>query len=403
MSLGSGTLANLTEPKPHAKGNKLAASGNGKQHHLPSKTMHNHVCALHKDQTEPMRFRHTSHPDFEHVDTHWEQQLTSTKGPTRTAASQTPGQAHAADYEATAAAFARKNPDFHHKYDLKGGECIHPAIKSHVWSSGDHWNLDSNIRKWTNHEMRRTAAGSSHDVHRHDQIQRFVLPPQTTGKGIKHARLCMSGAVSPDCNFLEAWGFDLGFRDRQANPAPLFKPVCRDNMFRAVRSFDRDLPVLTEFKRSLTRSASLPDVGVEIPTLKPEDIAGDTREQNHRDWPMSSKGGPITEHTGEAAEKIDEMAKGGRTFASRSCNYWDSYDHTVKREGARLSCGTHAPVFQKHKEDYPFVDEVELHPAAIYTRKFREQGGLMAMRGRLGNSRHVPGNTGQPVAKTQRL
>jgi hypothetical protein len=354
---------------------------------------------LSKDNTAPERFRHTNHPDLENVDTHWEQQLTSTKGPTRLNATQTPAQLAQSEYEASVNHFIRKGAANVEKHKFVGGVCINPACKPKVWSSGDHWNIDSNIRKWTQHEVKRNAAGSSHDVHRHDQIQRFVLMPQKDGTGIQKPRLCMSGAVSSDCCFLEAWGFDLGLRDRQAKPASLWKPVSRTNQFRGPRSFDRQMPRIHDFKRTLLKSQSLPDF--EQVTLKLEDMAGEVetkhcnehdgfRGKRHDDCPMCSKNVPVTEHGGP---KADEMAKMGRTHNSRSCNFWDSYDHAAYREAAKLSCAIHAPVFRKHREDYPFVDEIELHPSAIYTRKFREKGGLLAMRGREGNSRHVPGQS----------
>lgn len=377
MSHGCGTLAVPTNKGGFAKGTKKAASGNGKQHYLPTKSMHPHVHTLSKDQTEPMRFRHTSHPDIENVDTHWEQQLTSTKGPTRLNASQTPGQLAQAEYDA-------ELQDYQRPGGIEKHRRVNPAIKPKVWSSGDHWNIDSNIRKWTQHEIKRNAAGASHDVHRHDQIQRFVLLPQKDGTGIQKPRLCMSGAISSDCCFLEAWGYDLGLRDRQARPAPLWKPVSRTNIFRGERSFDRQIPRIHDYKRTLLqKSHSLPDF--EQLTLKFEDVAGETEVD-----PMCFSEKPMTEHGGK---KADEMAKMGRTHNARSCNYHNSYDHAVSREAARLSCAIHSPVFRKHREDYPFVDEIELHPSAIYTRKFREKGGLLALRGHEGNSRHVPGQS----------
>merc|ERR1719420_1692357 len=130
-----------------------------------------------------MRFRHTNKPDLDNVETHWDSQLGSTKGPLRLAPMQTPGQLQQSEYEATCTTFARRSPDRCHQYEKLGGECIHPAIRPQPWSTGDHWNIDSNIRKWTKHEISRNAAGANHDVHRHDQIQRFVLMPQKFGHG----------------------------------------------------------------------------------------------------------------------------------------------------------------------------------------------------------------------------
>lgn len=44
------------------------------------------------------------------------------------------------------------------------------------WERGEHWNRDSNIRRWTFQETRRNAAHAAHDVHRHDQVNGEKLP-----------------------------------------------------------------------------------------------------------------------------------------------------------------------------------------------------------------------------------
>jgi len=259
-----------------------------------------------------------------------------------------------------------------------GGE-QRPDCEAQTWTQGDLWNIDSNIKKWGEHEVRRNASSGAHDVHRHDQIQRVVLQPQAGAKKSLGSRLCLSGVVSPDCCFLEAWGFGLGLRDRQAKPCGLFRPVGQAEQFRAPRSYDRAVPRMADYHRSLRKSSSAP--GSTLPegmtmTLRPEDI-----------------GGEAGEHGGAQAQ---DHQTAGKTHASRSCPYWDSYDHTCKREAAKTSCSIHSPAFREHKDAHPYVDEIELRPQAIYTRKYREAekqqpgSGQKALRGREGNSRRVP-------------
>merc|ERR1719221_1110905 len=98
-----------------------------------------------------------------------------------------------------------------------------------MWLSGDFWNRDSNIRRWGEHEIRRNLAASNHDVHRHDQKMRMVLHPHPGSE--LPPKVVMSGAISPDSNFVEAWGFDLGSRDRQGAPATRWHPTNTDEHF----------------------------------------------------------------------------------------------------------------------------------------------------------------------------
>lgn len=326
MSYGCGTLSS-----PHHKmGSNMtakAASGNGKQHNIPAKTMHPHITK-------------------EMVEAHWEPRGASGKSPTRLWGS------------ASATKF--------------GGE-IRADGEPQAWTSGEMWNCDSNIRKWGEHEMRRNAAASSHDVHRHDQIGRVVLQPMQGAKRQMAPRLCLSGCVSADSSFLEAWGFDLGLRDRQAKPVSLWQPVTKNEQFRGLRSYERDIPRVVENNRSLRRTASTPGVLPTNPdvafTLRPEDIGGEAGDSMSPD--------------------ANDLEKQGRTHGSRSCRGWDGYDHASKREAARLSNAIHSPMLKEHPEGYPFVDEVELHPAAIYTRRFK-QGGENACRRHVGRSQRVP-------------
>eukprot|EP00439_Symbiodinium_sp_Y106_P057558 s1116_g8.t1 len=107
-------------------------------------------------------------------------------------------------------------------------------------------------------------------------------------------------------------------------------------------------------------------------TLKPEDTAGEAGEISSAD---------------DAT-----MLRAGRTFGSRSCYYWDRFDHTCKREAAKMSCATHCPAEREHVEGYPFK-ELDLNPAAVYTRKFR-MSGEASLRNHLGKSTRVPSGFG---------
>jgi len=263
-----------------------------------------------------------------------------------------------------------------------GGE-QRPETEAQTWTSGDLWNIDSNIRKWSDHEVRRNAASGSHDVHRHDQYSRVTLQPQpgVGNKKVHAPRLCVSGVVSPDCCFLEAWGFDLGLRDRQAKPCKRGIFVGKAEQFRAPRSYDRDIPRMAEHRRALNKTSSAPGqfsetITTMMATLRPEDIGGEAGDQG--------------------GQQALDHETAGKVHGSRSCNYWDSYDHTCKREGAKLSCSIHSPAFRESKDAHPYVDEIELRPQAIYTKKYRVAeknqpgSGHHALRGREGNSRRVP-------------
>lgn len=247
-----------------------------------------------------------------------------------------------------------------------GGE-TRPDGEAHTWTHGDLWNIDSNCRKWTEHEVRRNASSASHDIHRHDQIQRVVLEPQRGAKRTMGSRLCLSGVVSPDSCFLEAWGFDLGLRDRQAKPVGLFKPGGKAEQFRSLRSYDRDIPRIAENRRSLNRSISAPGMTLSdtVTTLRPEDIGGEADDPKERDHETA-----------------------GKTHGTRSHPYWNCHDHCTKREGAKLSCSIHSPAFRDHKDAHPYVDGIELRPQAIYRKKFRDAetiqpgSGLRALRDR---------------------
>eukprot|EP00405_Crypthecodinium_cohnii_P027278 CAMPEP_0206516570 /NCGR_PEP_ID=MMETSP0324_2-20121206/63444_1 /ASSEMBLY_ACC=CAM_ASM_000836 /TAXON_ID=2866 /ORGANISM="Crypthecodinium cohnii, Strain Seligo" /LENGTH=274 /DNA_ID=CAMNT_0054009525 /DNA_START=21 /DNA_END=846 /DNA_ORIENTATION=+ len=228
MSLGCGTLAS---PSAFQKGTLGASSSNGTQHTLPKNPMHRSVAKL-------------------SITNHWAED--QEQGPTRLWGSSM-------------------------KTKLGGEE--RPDGCADNWTKGEFWNVDSNIRIWGPHEVRRNGASASHDVHRHDQIRRICLPA-LPGQERFEGRQCVSGVVGADTCFLEAWGFSLGRRDRQARPVGIFLPTGANEQFRSHRSFDRDLGRMTESFRTMRRSQTTP--GTIMPatatTLRPEDVGGDAGE-----------------------------------------------------------------------------------------------------------------------------
>jgi hypothetical protein len=207
----------------------------------------------------------------------------------------------------------------------------------------------------------------AHDIHRHDQKARITLLPQPVVGRLSREnkpRVTTSGFLSPDSCFLENWGFDLGLRDRQAAPATLWKPVGKCEQFRSVRSHNWDKKRMAESQRSMRLTASCPGETMTSTAVRmqPEDIGGEAGEL--------------------AAGNDSDIVKMGRTHGSRSCHYWDSYDHTVKREAAKMAIGVHSPSHTSHPEEYPFKHG-DLNPAAVYSLKFKKEGhdGLRKHRG----------------------
>eukprot|EP00928_Gymnodinium_smaydae_P069989 TRINITY_DN53947_c0_g1_i1.p1 TRINITY_DN53947_c0_g1~~TRINITY_DN53947_c0_g1_i1.p1 ORF type:complete len:446 (-),score=63.80 TRINITY_DN53947_c0_g1_i1:41-1285(-) len=377
MSFGSGTLASPggdygyehTRNFKLAKGNGLAASSNGKQHGLPQNPSHSFV----KQDATSSRFKWETLGHFKHsltvepkdverkerrhqrltqsdVEAHWD--LKQPRGPTRLIGT-----------------VKGEIQDVGREPKLKLGGEVRLDKQPDLWTSGEYWNVDSNIRKWGEHEIRRNMAAANHDVHRHDQIQRVVLPPQPGHVNMLGQPLPMrqsvSGVITADGSFLEAMGFDLGLRDRQAKPVKLWRPANSSEMFRSHESYQRDLPRMTDYYRTMRRSNSMPGSTQasttmrEVPTLRPEDVGG---------------------QAGAHAEESDEThQKAGRTHGSRSCRYWDRYDHTCRREAAKMACGTFSPIYNSHPEFYP-IHNLELSPAAVYTRKY-QLWGEEALRG----------------------
>lgn len=322
MSLGCGTLASPTG-KILAKGIAASSRGNGKQHTLPENAYHKRIKT-------------------EDVETHWADPKSS----------MVPG------------SFSRVKA---HPTRLWGSQSLTQLGGTHredlaqpdLWKSGEYWNVDSNIRTWGEHEIRRGAAASNHDVHRHDQICRYMLEPQpVVGRLSRQTqpRITTSGVVKPDTCFLECWGFDLGLRDRQAQPIGCFKPVNKGRQFRSQRNFKRDFGHMAETLRSQRLTASTPGLthidGAR--TYRPEDVGGEAGELK--------------------SEDDDAMDKKGRTHGSRSCNWWEEYGHCTRREGAKMSHGVHSPAFTVHREDYPIKYQLELNPASVYTLKFKKEG-----------------------------
>lgn len=357
MSIGAGTLATPGSQFGRTENDKslaltktlnFAASHNGKQHNLPSNASHTYT----KFDKSSSRFkwedqehflnsdttcRESAHPKLSRLDVekHWD--LKQPKGPTRVYG-------------------AIKPTKYGGEERLDGPD---------HWTKGEYWNIDSSIKIWGDHEVRRNAAAASHDVHRQDQVQRMILEPRkgalnrNTGKPIL-PRQCTSGAVTADACFLEAQGFDLGNRDRSGKVVRgLWKPVSEAQMFRSTRSFDRNIPRITDHIRTMCKTKSCPLGATLAPdvlavTLQPEDLGGDA---------------------GALAEKADLSYKTfGRTHASRSCNYWNAFDHTVAREAAKMNISTFTPSMNKHLEGIPFRGNLELTPAAVYTLNYRKFG-----------------------------
>lgn len=213
-----------------------------------------------------------------------------------------------------------------------GGEEAVDSVPEH-WEVGEFWNRDSNIRLWQPHYVRRNWAAGAHDVHRHDQIIKIKLPGSD--------RESISGVLASDCCFLEAWGFDLGLRDRQARKTPLFRPPCKAEQFRSKKSFQRS----RSEGKILDRTIGVPELGTQ-----------------------------------------------GETFGSASHEGYDSYDHTVAREGARLSHSIHAHQFRGIQaglhQAYPH-DHCNLRPAAIYTLKYKKFGEEKGLRSHDSAARYV--------------
>lgn len=322
MSLGCGTLASPTGDLL-AKGIGAAARSNGKQHTLPEKAYHHRIKA-------------------DDVVDHWADPKSSLNPGSFSKVKSHPTRLWGTQSATTL-----------------GGTNREDMAQPDLWRSGEYWNVDSNIRIWGEHETRRGAAAANHDVHRHDQICRYMLEPQPAiGRLSRQTvpRITTSGVVKPDTCFLECWGFDLGLRDRQAKPVTTFKPVNKGRQFRSLRSFNRDFGHMAETLRSQRTTASVP---------------GATHIDGARTFRMEDVGGEAGALKAEADDVADKQ---GRTYGSRSCNFWEEYGHCTRREGAKLSHGVHSPAFTSHREDYPIKYQLELNPASVYTLKYKKDG-----------------------------
>eukprot|EP00929_Paragymnodinium_shiwhaense_P108987 TRINITY_DN75343_c0_g1_i1.p1 TRINITY_DN75343_c0_g1~~TRINITY_DN75343_c0_g1_i1.p1 ORF type:complete len:341 (-),score=47.24 TRINITY_DN75343_c0_g1_i1:64-1086(-) len=317
MSYGCGTLASPSG-ELLARGIEKSSRGNGKQHTLPETAKHTRIKQ-------------------DDVQDHWLDPRSS----------MTPGSFTKSRSHPTRLWGSQSATEL-------GGTHREDTMQPDLWRTGEYWNVDSNIRIWGEHEVRRGGAASNHDVHRHDQICRYMLEPQPVIGRLSReqpARITTSGVVKPDTSFLECWGFDLGLRDRQAAPVKCFKPVNKGRQFRSLRNFkQRNFAEMAETMRSQRTTFSTPgqtliDGGR---TFKTEEVAGETGEESE--------------------------SRPGMTYGSRSCNFWDEYGHCTRREGARLSHSVHSNAFTAHKEDYPIKYQLELNPASVYTLKFRREG-----------------------------
>lgn len=351
---GCGTLAS---PSGFAKGNAMASSSNGKQHALPKHPAHqlveSHPAAASQTLTSKNRYEREGFKKI--VQAHWEAK--QTMSPTRMWGT-------------------TKSTKWGGEERIEG--------EGDVWGKGEYWNCDSNIKVWGSHEVKRNAAAANHDVHRHDQRTRMVLPEhpnlkkpareeeddetEERDRSKEGGRQCTSGVVRPDCCFLEAWGFDLGQRDRQGNPVKLWKPPGQAQMFRGQRSFCRNTERMAETYRTLRepwlrKEASAPAILSftatdrafdKSPKVRHEDVGGEAGDMAHPD---------------DIA-----LERTGRTHGSRSHNYHDCYGHASKREGARLALGMHAPSNRTHADGHPMKDNLELSPGSVYNLKFRKFG-----------------------------
>lgn len=242
-----------------------------------------------------------------------------------------------------------------------------------AWRSGEYWNVDSNITRWGRHEVRREQAVSSHAVHRHDQITRVTLKPQP-GEKQKYRALnpSTSGMLTADGSFLSAQGFGLGDRDRNGRPMlkegkPRWQTISRGEQFRAADSFPCDATERANAYRTMRRSTS----------------------------------SPATSATEAHSGKDADLTSGGTLFGSRSCWGWDCHGHASRREAAKTSLGVHSPMAKVHSQAYPFKEGgLELQPAAIYTRNFRQHGEDSL---RVHKPQHVRGNLGSGTKKAGRV
>lgn len=311
MSHGCGTLAS---PGGFAKGNAGASSATG-QHTLPSNAAHKPLELHDHVASQPLKsglYDREGHRKI--VQAHWEAKQTKTPtrmwGTTRTT-------------------------------KWQGEE----RTDNEQWHKGEFWNVDSNIRIWGLHEVRRNAAQMSHDIHRHDQKTRFVLQDHPgEDRQEREERQSTSGMATADAGFLEAWGFDLGQRDRRGNPMPLWRPGGSSQMF----------------------------------TMKDECAESFRPLRKQRSAPGTLSTSGTIENKSEPGEAPPSEIPPDRQIASQARNaricYHDSFGHAVKRESAKLSCGLHGPSFRSHADGLPVKDNVELSPASIYNRKYRKFG-----------------------------
>jgi len=196
-----------------------------------------------------------------------------------------------------------------------GGEGVEDST-AEGWLCGNFWNTDSNIRLLDGWDNKREAAKTAHDIHRHDMITKLTLP----GKD----RVSDSGVLSADSCFLEAWGFDLGLRDRGARPTSLWRPPTRELEF-GIKVRSTGLPGSKSSSRQGSRRSRVYAYGTNDPVV------------------------------------LEDMQQ----------PRWDGFEHVVKREGARRSQDIHRHEAMDH--GYPH-DKVELRPQAIYTRKYQKFG-----------------------------
>lgn len=273
----------------------------------------------------------------------------------------------------------------------KGAKTDPFSTKSELWSSGEFWNVDSNIRKWTLHEVRRNAAAANYATHAPDQVSRTMLVRHEDDRKTERQPISTSGMLAGDEFYLGPAGFELGARDRAGLPVdPPWGRVGRGQMFRGPRSFDRNISRLADYKRSLM----LPGAVNPIRSHSEGTLASSSQPGQTLLDPFVAEdvlGESISKHT--SPEQIGSM------FDSRSCRYWDNWGHATKREAARLAYSVMSPQVTEHRDGHPVGECGEIRPAFVYTKKYKK-----ARAGTLGSQDSLMGSSGsRSVAKSKEL
>lgn len=191
-----------------------------------------------------------------------------------------------------------------------GGEATVDQTPTH-WEHGEFWNRDSLIKKWKEHEVRRQAAKSAHDIHRYDQWNPII----TTEK----------------CSY------SLGLRDRQGVPTSLWWPVSKFHQFRSPENYANFFDHHRSGKLSRDQKSSM-----------------------FRSLSSKPSGG-------------SQKMIGGIQFGSTSLEGWDGWAHANARECAKTSLRIHGQQYMAHPWGIPH-DKLDVRPGLIYSKKFKKHG-----------------------------